>query len=120
MVSIAVILVTVVGALSAHLTSRNLMRTAHETDMAVADLQAAMERVMLLSPDLIPVGNYPAGQSIAAFDDLHLRQERIVPTYPGFLPGGAVPDPLQVTLTATWRSFEGRTRTLTLSCAKTR
>jgi hypothetical protein len=70
----------------------------------------------------IPVAGSPfeAGQPIAAFEGLHLKDERIVATYPGYTAGLAVPDPLQIVLTATWTDFRGRPRNMRIACLKTR
>ena len=48
------------------------------------------------TPDLLPNAGskYEHGVPIAAFEGLHLREQRIVATYPGYVTGGAVLDPL--------------------------
>lgn len=121
MVAIGVLLVAIMSAFSSQLTSLELMRTSRETQAALADLQAAMESILTLPVDGIPQEDdpYPPGQSIAAFEDLHLTDERIVPSYPGY-PGGAAvpPDPLTIVLRMNWTDYGGRPRTLTLSSMK--
>ena len=122
MIAITVILVAVVSTFTAQISSHNLIRVSRETNTAIADLQAAMERVLLRPADQIPLAgaaNFPPGASIAAFDDLHLDNERIVPAYPDFA-GGDVPDPLQIVLTLTWDDYRGRPRSIRLASMKTR
>lgn len=121
MIAITVLLVAVLATFVSQLTSRDLLRTARETEVAVGDLEAAMERVLVFPPDQLPgpTGRFPDGQPIAAFDGLHLPNESIVVTYPGYA-GGAVPDPLSIVLTLTFDDFKGRQRVLRLASMKTR
>jgi len=122
MIAVAVLLVAILGAFSSQLTSHNLLRTTRETDTAACDLQAAMEQILLRAPDQVPVAGspYQADQPIAAFTDLHLRNERMVAAYPGYVAGLPVPDPLQIELTVTWDDFRGRQRSMRISSARTR
>ena len=53
MVAIAILLVAVLGTFSTQLCSHNLVRTTHETDSGVADLQAAMEQILLMELQLV-------------------------------------------------------------------
>jgi len=122
MIAVGVILVAVLGTFGAQFTSHQLLRTARETETATLDLQAAMEQVLMVSPDLLPIpgGRFPAGQAIPAFTNLHLRGEVIVATYPNYPGGATVPDPLDVVLTLAWQDFRDRPRTMQLACRKTR
>ena len=122
LVAVAILLVAVLGTLGTQITSHNLIRTTQETETATTDLQAAMERILMFSPDQIPIAGSPfqANQPIAMFNALHLRNEQMVPTYPGYVVGLPVPDPLQITLTVTWNDFRGRPRNMRLSCTRTR
>jgi len=122
MLGLGVLLVAVLGALGSQLVSHDLVRTTRETDAATTDLQAAMEQLLLRGLDQIPVASSPfeSGQPIAAFEGLHLKDQRIVATYPGYTPGLAVPDPLQIVLRATWTDFRGRPRSMQIACLKTR
>jgi prepilin-type N-terminal cleavage/methylation domain-containing protein len=121
MIAVTVLLVAVLGTFVAQLSSHNLLRTSRDANRAMADLESAMEQVILLQPDQIPVPGSPfaANQPIAAFTNLHFRTETIVPTYPGYTPGN-VPDPLSIILTCTYVDQLGRQRKLTLSSMKTR
>lgn len=120
MIAIGVLMIAVLGAFRTQIAAHNLLASASETNTAMADLQAAMEEIMLLPIDAIPVtGAYPPGVAIADFNGLHLAAESIVPSYPGFA-GGDVPDPLEVQLTITWNDYAGRARRLTLASMKTR
>lgn len=121
MIAIVVLLVAVLGTFAAQFRSRELLQTSRETAIAMADLQAAMEQVLLRPVDQIPVASsaYADGQPIAAYTDLHLSGQRIVADYPGYA-GGAIPDPLPIVLTMTWNDPRGRPRTETLRSMKTR
>ena len=55
----------------------------------------------------------------AEFDGLHLRDERLVVTYPGYTAGSA-PDPLPIVVTVSWSDFKGRARSLRLMSMKAR
>ena len=90
MLGLGVLLVAVLGALGSQLVSHDLVQTTKETDAATTDLQAAMEQLLLRGPDQIPVAGSPfqAGQPIVAFENLRLKDERLVATYPGYTPGG--------------------------------
>lgn len=121
-IAITVLLVAVLTAFEVQLASQRLVRTSRETNTAMADLQAAMEELLLLPKDDIPVAGsaFEVDQPIAAFEGLHLDDERIVATYPGYVLGGPIPDPLEIVLTETWTDHRGRQRTLQLSSMKTR
>lgn len=98
--------------------SMKLIETNQDNMTAIADLQAAMEQVLLQTHDNIPV-NFPAGTPIAAFTNLHLPNQQIVPSYPD----GTTADPLEIQLTLTFTNTKHTTdvpRTLTLYSMKTR
>lgn len=122
MIAITVLTVAVLSTFITQISSHNLMRTSRETNTAVADAQAAMEQLLLFSPMAsvpLAASPYAAGQPIAAFTGLHLRNETVVATYPGYAPGGAVPDPLQIVIEVTWNDFAGRQRRIRFASMKT-
>lgn len=121
LIAILVLIVAVTAAFATQLGSLNLLNTARETNTAMADLENAMERALAFATDQIPVpgSQFQAGQPIAAFQGLHLDNESIVATYPGYA-GGTVPDPLEIVLTITWNDWVGRPRTLRLVTMKVR
>lgn len=116
----AVVLFTIIvsGVLASQAASVNLMHSARDTSVATADAQAALEEVLLQPMDEIP-GAYPAGAAIARFNGLHLFQEEVLVQYPN-MPGGEIPDPLEIRIVINWIDFGGRPRNLTLSTVKTR
>lgn len=122
MIAITVLAVAVVSTFVTQISAHNLMRTSRETSTAVADLQTAMERALLVPIDQLPIATSPFadGQPIAAFAGRNLRSESIVATYPGWVAGLDAPDPLQVVMTVTWNDFRGRTRTVRFASMKTR
>jgi hypothetical protein len=106
MVSIAVLLVAVMGAMSSQLSSMNLLRSSRETNTAMSDLQVALEE-MLATPQAIDIPvQFPGGAPIAAYTNLNLNAESVVPTYPS----GTVSDPLEIVLVMTWNDWRGRPR----------
>ena len=121
MIAIAVATVVLVSVGVSQSVCFNLNRTSQETITAAADLESAMEALLLLRPDEIVDANgpYAAGQPIAAFEGLHLENERIVAEYPGFA-GGEVPDPLEIRLTLSFDDYAGRARSLSIATLRGR
>lgn len=121
LVAITIASIVLLGVGVAQSVCFELDKTSHETLTATADLEAAMEALLLLPLAEIPAadGPYASGQSIAAFEDLHLAGERMVTTYPNHT-GAAVPDPLEIVLTLTFDDHAGRPRSLALAGLKTR
>lgn len=115
-----VLVVAVLATLSTQLSSLELVEQSRETELGMTDLRAAMERVLLQPIDTIPsAAGFPPGQALAEFDGKSLRDERVVPSYPGW--SVATPlDPLPIVLTLTFSDRKGRPRTLRLSTFKTR
>ncbi len=111
-------MIAVLATASTQASAVNLSRTSRDTAQASSDLASAMEEILLVQSTQIPQ-QWPAGQSVARFDDLHMNGERILVAYPGW-GGGPVPDPLVIRLTATWTDKTGRPRTLALSSARGR
>lgn len=122
MVAIGVLLVAVVSAFGSQLTSFRLMTTSREDNTAVSDLAACMEELLLVPIDALPIASsrFADGVSISGYEGLHLRDQRLVATYPGYTAGGAVPDPLEIALTATWRDQRGAARRIELHSLKVR
>jgi hypothetical protein len=121
MIATTVLMVAVLATFVAQIGSHNLIKVAHETNTGMADLEAAMEEVLLKPVDEIPIATSPfqPNTPITAFTNLHLKSESIVPTYPGYV-GGTIPDPLQIVLTLTFKDYKGRQRTMKLASMKTR
>lgn len=95
-----------------------LIESNQDSMTATADLQAAMEQVLLQTRDNIPV-NFPEGVPIAAFTNIHLPNQQIIPSYPD----GAGADPLEIQLTLTFTNMKHGTdvpRAMTLFSMKTR
>ena len=120
MLAITVLVVAMLAAVASHVSSYNLLRTSAETNTAMADLRGAMEEVLLQPIAGLPLAGstWQNGQPIARFTGLNLPNEQVVITYPGFVAGGTVPDPLQIVLTISWNDYAGRPRTLTIETMK--
>ena len=104
MVAVGIMLVTVMAAFSGQLTSMGLVGSSRETTAAISDLQACMEQLLTLQLDEIPVpgSDYEADQPVAVYEERNLASERIVASYPGYVVGDPVPNPLSIVLTCTW------------------
>jgi len=147
MVASAILMIAVAGSIASQLSADRLVRTSQQTAAASADLQACMEQVRLWSFNdldsvlshvdaaqvignnnyVAPVGGGPEDQLVGSFvgllngfDSLHLQGQRVSASFPNFVVGGAVPDPLEVRLTCTWADIQGRNRQLRLSSLKTK
>jgi hypothetical protein len=122
MMAVVILVVAISAAIGAQLIGNNLLRTSRESNTALSDLQGAMELVILQAPASLPVAasEFANGVPIARFNNLHLRNEVITATYPGFVVGAAVPDPLQIVMTIQWNDYMNRPRTLALATVRTR
>lgn len=122
MVAIGVLMVATLSAFASQVASFSLMNSSRETVAGAADLQACMEQVLLMQHDEIPVPGSPFedGLEVAVYSGLNLQDERIVPSYPGYLAGQPVPDPLPIVLRLDWNDDKGRPRSLTLRSLKVR
>lgn len=119
LVAISILLVATAAAFGSQLASFGVIDSSRDSTIAMNDLETCMEEVLTRTADTIPTV-FPAGQRIAGYDDLHLRGQTIVPSYPNFAGGGPIPDPLDVVLTASWLDSRGRPQTLLLSTQVTR
>ncbi|MBK8179995.1 MAG: prepilin-type N-terminal cleavage/methylation domain-containing protein [Planctomycetes bacterium] len=122
MIAVVVLVVAICSAISAQVVAFNLLRTSRETNVAMGDLQGAMELAILQPANALPLagGEFAQGTAIARFNDLHLRNQRITATYPGYVVGAAVPDPLQIVMTITWDDFQERPRTMRIATIRGR
>ena len=118
-VAIAILLVSTLAAFASQVRSFELMDSSRDSAAAMTDLDVCMEELLTRTADDMPVA-FPPGTPVPGYDDLHLSGERIVPEYPGYVAGGAVPDPLEIVLTATWNDCRSRPQRATLSTIKTR
>ncbi len=118
-----VILAIVVLAISrAMISSTSVVSSSKETQRAVHDLRAAAESALALQIDDMPISGseFEHGQQISRFNGLHLKDERIVATYPGYTPGDPVPNPLTLQLTAQWTDNQGRQRSMGITTVKSK
>jgi type II secretory pathway pseudopilin PulG len=122
MLGTTVLVVALLGAVGAAATIDASLRTSRETNQAAADLAEAMERLLLVQPAQLPIAGsaFQADTPIAEYEGRNLPDERIVPSYPNYVPGFPVPDPLEIVTTITWTDFRGRTRTMRTATLRTR
>ena len=119
MLAASVMLIAVMAAFSSQVSSVNLLRASRESNTAMADLQTAMEEVLVRTIDNMPVV-HPPGQAIPAYTNLNLTNQTITPSYPTYAGVGPVPDPLEIILTMTWQDWRGRPMTAQLATVKAR
>jgi len=122
-VAIVLLSIAVLGALAAQISHHRLTRTSFETTTAVLELQAAMDELLLLPVDSIPfpaLGGFAPGAPMPDYDGRHLTDEAVVPTYPDYVAGQPVPDPLEIVLAITWTDHSGGQRQMSLASMKTR
>lgn len=117
MVTITILVVVWGGAMASQMAASDLVMTGRETSIASADLQSCMERALSMAHAEIPLpgSDFESGQPIELYQELHFGGQSIVATYPGYVVGQPVPDPLAIVLTMTWNDFDGRPRTMQLS-----
>lgn len=122
MMATVVLVVAITSALASHVISWNLLKCSRETNVAVSDAQTVMEQMLLMSIDDLPLAGSPyiGGAPIVAFNGLHLRNEVVTATYPTYVVGAPIPDPLEMRVTVNWNDFGGRPRTITLASLKTK
>lgn len=118
MVAITVLMVAVLGTLSAQWHSGMLRETSHDTAQASADLQSAMDTLLLLPADEIPSA-YPDGVALTEWTNRHFAVQSITPGYPG-VSGSVHPDPLQIRLVLAFEDRRGRARRMELNTLKAR
>lgn len=121
MIGITVVMVAMMASLASQIAASNLQRASRETNQAVMDLKACMDEILVQAPAALPAAGtkYADNSVIAAYTNLHLANEQIRVDYPGYIAGGAVPNPLTIELTVSWADYAGRARELTLSSMKT-
>ena len=118
MLAVSVMLIVVVAAISSQIASMNLVRSTRESNTAMSDLQTAMEDLLVESAEDLPF-NVPQNVPIAAFTNLNLNGETIVPSYPGW-GGGPVTESIQIVLTMTWNDWRGRPMQMRLATMRVR
>ena len=120
-VAVGVLIVATLSAFSSQLTSVRLVNTSRQTDTAVGDLRGCMEQLLVLPTDEMPIPSslFADGVPVAMYTNLHMPNQLITASYPGYT-GGAVPDPLPIVLTMTWSDAMGRPRSQRLRSMKAR
>lgn len=118
-VAIGVLMVATLAAFGTQIRSFQLIDSSRDSTIAMTDLEVCMEELLTRTADAIPVA-FPEAVAIAAFTDVHLREQRIVPAYPNYAGVGPVPETLEIVLTSTWNDGRDRPQTMTLATMKAR
>lgn len=119
MIAIVVLLVGTLAAFATQVQSFKLIDASRDAAVAMTDLEVCLEELLALPADDIPVA-FPPDTSIPAFEGLHLEDQRIVPTYPGYTAGNPIPAPLEIVLMSSWTDRGGHPRTADLVTVKSR
>lgn len=118
MIAITVMLIGVAAAFGGQVGTQSVIRQSRETQLALTQLEAVGEAVIAQVPQQLPESpDYGDGLVIDLPTEVPLRNLQLVCTYPDFVAGQEVPNPLEVLIAATWTDFEGRQRVLTLATA---
>ena len=119
---LAVFAIVLLAAFQSQLSSFAVTKSSRELSTAAADLEGAMESLLVLPTDEIPVAGseFEEGQPVTRFTDLHLPNQTVVATYPDYTPGGPVPDQLVIVLTLSWTDARGRARQIQARTVKLR
>ncbi len=122
MVAIVVLLIASSAAFMSQLTSMRMVNQSRDIAVAMSDLEACMDQIRLTPVDALAVDGsaFEHGESVDQFDDLHLRDQRIVVTYPGYVAGADLPEPLEVLVQATWTPARGGQVTQSLRSVRVR
>lgn len=112
LIAATVLMAGVCGTLITNVASWNLTRTAEETKLVTIALSEAVERLRLLEPEEVTT-TFPESAPLPDLDAA-LTELAIVPTYPGYAAGDGA---ITIQLRATWRTFDGQTRTVQFTTA---
>ncbi|MCP5024239.1 MAG: hypothetical protein GY930_21020 [bacterium] len=120
MVAIVILLIVTSAAFMSQLISMRMVHQSRDVGVAISDLEAAMDQVRTspIGSLAVPGSTYEHDENIAQYDDLHLRDQRIVVSYPEYVQGNELPDPLRIVLTARWTNNRGAQRTESLQTAR--
>ncbi len=112
--SVAILAMVLVSALTSNLSAQRLANEADETKAALRALESA--RVELESASLIEVTDLMGSLSPGSPVPIPAILDGQVITYalPDWTVGDPIPDPLGVRLTISWTSSRGQERTLSL------
>ncbi len=91
----------------------DLSSAAREENVATHDVQSALEDLMATPFGRI-TSDYPDGQAIPKYTNLHLTNQQIVVSY-----ADPDADPLVITLVVSWNDHRGRARQEQLSFLRT-
>jgi Tfp pilus assembly protein PilV len=100
--------IAVLALFSTLVTSECMTKNARESNIAVFELQSLIEEIRGTPFDAI-ADSYPDGQFVAAYDTRRLNEERIRVDYVD-----TAAEPLDITLTITWRNYQGRNVTMNM------
>jgi prepilin-type N-terminal cleavage/methylation domain-containing protein len=118
MIAISIMLIGVAAAFGGQVSTQSVIRQSRETQLALTQLETVAESVIAQVPQDLPEGQaFADGQPVDLPTETSLRNLQVVCTYPDFVAGQPVPNPLEVVITATWTDFEGRARNLALATA---
>jgi len=106
--------ISILSAVTSQLSSVAVTMASQQLSTAATDLEVAMESLLALPTAETPTpgSEFEADQPVVRFANLNLPDQSLTATYPGYTPGGPVPNPIVVVLTMTWTDPKGRPREL--------
>lgn len=113
-ISVAILAMVLVSALSSNLSAQRLAKEADETQAALRALESA--RVEIESASLVEVTDLVGTLAPGAPVPVPAVLDNQVITYalPDWTAGDPIPDPLGIRVTINWTSSRGQNRTLSL------
>ena len=115
MIAMTVLVVVATALGGSMVSSNNLSRQSRETRIASLELAQVMESVLASPQGDIPV-DFVDGTPIQ--QNSPLNNLVITPGYPNLPANGQIPELLTIVLQATWTTFNGGERSITLTSAK--
>lgn len=113
MVTMVVVVLALVGYVGATTFLQQQSEVKFEKSLAIQDANRVLEQMRDASEDGTFPGNvtgtFGNGAAVAAFNGLNLTNEVVTVTY-----ADATADPLDVTVTVTWQTVQGRNATTAL------
>ena len=118
-VAITILLIGTLAAFGTQVVSGQIIDSSEDITIVVSDLETCMEEMLLQSADDMP-SHYPEGVEVPGYSNLHVAAQEITPEYLNWSAGDAIPDVLEIELTATWFDGSGRVQRQTLLTTKAR
>ncbi len=115
--STAILSIALMGSLTGHITSKNLLSESAETEIALERLRSEMAQVSSQDIATILAGNTVGNTTTLDPHDSLLDAAQLSFTTPGYAAGDPAPSTLNLRLDLSWESRSGRARSMNIICA---